>query len=485
MAVCAPSERLVVSYVAQNAEGEPMAESVLVSSIKKILPNCVLLDQPGEMDAESERDAFEQAALTWRRQEPKAAALREIFKSREDYRARLSALDRAAYKKTAAFSDKKTAQELFGRDILLSASRIESYYRCRFAYFCRYGLKAMPRRTADLDALAFGTLTHWVMEHVLPKYTETGYHNIERSQVERDTGDAVMKYVEECIGGLEDKPARFAALLNRLSRVAAALLWHVVCELRQSRFVPVDFELNVGGRPEEGQPAVPPVILSLPDGSKVRVQGKIDRVDVYKRDGVSYVRVIDYKTGAKSFKLSEIVEGINVQMLIYLFAVCQNGGGRYGRTSPAGVLYLPAKLPVVQAERGQDSEKIGREQIRSLRMNGLLIDDPEIIGAMEKDIKGLFIPAALKADGGFKKHSSIASLKHFGLLKKRIDSLLIEMAQTLKSGDIAAYPAAGEVEACEWCDYKTICGHEFADPVRFIEKRDNSEVLNDLENHGN
>jgi ATP-dependent helicase/nuclease subunit B len=149
------------------------------------------------------------------------------------------------------------------------------------------------------------------------------------------------------------------------------------------------------------------------------------------------------------------------------------------------VLYLPAKLPVVQAERGQDSEKIGREQIRSLRMNGLLIDDPEIIGAMEKDIKGLFIPASLKSGGGFKKHSSIASLKHFGLLKKRIDSLLIEMAQTLKSGDIAAYPAAGEVEACKWCDYKTICGHEFADPVRFIEKRDNSEVLSALENHGN
>ena len=485
MAVCAPSERLIVSFVKQNAEGEPMAESVLVSSIKKTLPNCTLLDQPGEMDAESERDAFEQAALTWRRQEPKAAALRAIFKSREDYRARLLALRRAAYKKPAAFSDKKTAQELFGRDILLSASRIESYYRCRFAYFCRYGLKAMPRRTADLDALAFGTLTHWVMEQVLPKYTEIGYHNIERGQVERDTGDAVMKYVEEYIGGLEDKPARFAALLNRLSRVAAALLWHVVCELRQSRFVPVDFELNVGGRPEEGQPAIPPVILSLPDGSKVRVQGKIDRVDVYKRDEVSYVRVIDYKTGAKSFKLSEIVEGINVQMLIYLFAACQNGGDRYGRTSPAGVLYLPAKLPVVQAERGQDSEKIGREQIRSLRMNGLLIDDPEIIGAMEKDIKGLFIPASLKSGGGFKKHSSIASLKHFGLLKKRIDSLLIEMAQTLKSGDIAAYPAAGEVEACKWCDYKTICGHEFADPVRFIEKRDNSEVLSALENHGN
>lgn len=481
-AVSAPSDKLVISYVKGNASGEPMSESVLVSSVRKILPLCCTLDQTSEIDAESERDAFERTALLWKKLDPKSVALRSIFKAKEDYINKLEALDRAAYRKPAAFSDIKTAQKLFGTDIWLSASRIDSYYRCRFAYFCKYGLKAEPRRTADLDALTFGTLTHWVMEYVLPKYSEIGFDKIERSQVFQDASNAVIDYVEQNMGGLEDKPVRFSALLHRLSRVAAALLWHVVCELKQSRFVPVDYELSVSSKPEDGKSAIPPIILSLPDCGKVRVQGKIDRVDVYKRDGVSYVRVVDYKTGSKDFRLSDIVEGINVQMLVYLFAVCQNGSSRYGDITPAGVLYLPAKLPVVQVERGKDEESVKRDQIKSLCMNGLLLDDPEIIHAMEADAQGLFIPAEISSTGKFKRGSSVASLEQFGLLKKRIDSLLVKMAETLKSGDIAAYPAAGEVEACKWCDYKIVCGHEQGDPVRFIEKRNNKEVFSMLEN---
>ena len=33
----------------------------------------------------------------------------------------------------------------------------------------------------------------------------------------------------------------------------------------------------------------------------------------------------------------------NMQMLIYLFAVCENGKDRFVSPVPAGVLYLPAK----------------------------------------------------------------------------------------------------------------------------------------------
>lgn len=480
-AVAAPSESLVVSYVKRDSAGESLSPSALVDSLRQILPGCRLSAERDERAAESERDAFEYAASLWRNPTPRAAALRHIFAEREDYQGRLEALDRAAERKPAAFYDKSNARRLFGDDMWLSASRIESYYRCKFAYFCKYGLKAEPRRTADLDALAFGTLTHFVMERVLPEYAREGFENIDRTRVLADAEDAVNQYVAETMGGLEDKPGRFAALLNRLVRISGALLWQVVRELRQSRFMPVDFELSVGGQPEDDKPSIPPVVLSLPDGGRVRVQGKIDRVDVYRRDGISYVRVVDYKTGAKEFRLSDVVEGINVQMLLYLFAVWQNGGRRYGEVTPAGVLYLPAKLPVVQTERGADSYSIEREQLRALRMNGLLLDDPEIIQAMEADAAGLFIPARTTSKGDFARGSSVASLEQFGRLKKRIEALLIEMAETLKSGDVSAIPAAGEVEACQWCDYRTVCGHEQDDPMRFIEKRDDKAVFEMLE----
>lgn len=480
-AVAAPSQSLIVSYVEGNSSGESLAPSVLVSSLTRILPNCVISDNRDERSAESERDAFEFAASLWGEPNPRAAALGQVFASREEYAGRIAALERAANRKPAAFSDNETARKLFGSDMWLSASRIEAYYRCRFSYFCKYGLKAEPRRTADLDAMAFGTLTHWVMEQVLPEYSKIGFHHVDRGQVFADAATAVQDYVEETMGGLEDKTGRFAALLQRLTRIAGALLWQVVCELRQSRFVPVDYELSVGGKPEDGKPSIPPVVLSLPDGSKVGVQGKIDRVDVYKRDGVSYVRVVDYKTGSKEFRLSEVVEGINAQMLIYLFAIWQNGGDRYGDVTPAGVLYLPAKLPVVQAERNADGESTKREQTKVLRMNGLLLDDPEIVQAMEGDAEGLFIPAKISSKGEFTKGSAISSLKQFGLLKNKIDRLLVEMAEILKAGDIAAIPAAGQVEACTYCDYRTVCGHEKDDPVRFIEKRDDKAVFEMLE----
>ncbi|MDD3832829.1 MAG: PD-(D/E)XK nuclease family protein [Oscillospiraceae bacterium] len=479
-AVAAPSDGLVVSYIKGNAAGESLSPSVLVESLKRILPECSIAHDRDERAAESEKDAFEYTALLWGSTTPRAAALKKVFSSRDEYIPRLNSLERAASRKPAAFNDPDTARLLFPSEMNLSASRIESYYRCRFAYFCKYGLKAEPRRTADLDGLTFGTLTHWVMEKVLPVYTAQGIEDIDRPRVFADVVEAVGQYVDDVMGGTEDKTSRFAALLKRLSAITGALLWQVVSELKQSRFVPVDFELSVG-RPYEGdEPFISPVVLTLPDGSKVRVVGKIDRVDVYKQGSTSYVRVLDYKTGSKEFRLSDVVEGINVQMLIYLFSVWQNGRERYGDVVPAGILYMPAKLPVVQVGRDADMEKVKAEQIKALRMNGLLLDDPEVIRAMEKDAAGLFIPAKLNNNGEFSKGSGIASLEQMGLLKKSIDRLLIKMAQTLRQGDIAALPTAGEVEACDWCDYKTVCGHEQDDPVRFLQKRDDKMVFDEL-----
>lgn len=478
-AVAAPSEKLVVSYQKGNAAGDTLSPSVLVDSLRRILPNCRVTEGGLPENAESERDTFECAASLWRQPTELAAALHHLFAARPDYQGKTAALDRAAARTPACFGDAEAAAQFFGKDMRLSASRVETYHQCRFSYFCRYGLKAEPRREADLDALAFGTLTHYVMERLLPGYTQEGFDGIRRQRAFEDAARVVQEYAEETMGGLEDKTSRFAALLERLSRVAGTLLWQVVRELRQSHFVPVDYELAVG-LPEEGKPSIPPVVLSLPDGTKVRVQGKIDRVDRYQKDGAAYIRVVDYKTGTKEFRLSDVVEGINVQMLIYIFSIWENGTERYGSVTPAGVLYLPAKLPVISADRNTDAETVEREQIKELRMNGLLLDDPAIVRAMETDAAGLFIPARVDSKGEITKGASVASLEQFGQLKKRIEKLLESMADTLRRGDIAAVPAAGEVDACAWCDYRAVCGHEQEDPVRFLAKRDAAEVWEEL-----
>ena len=485
-ALSAPSERLFLTYPQTNAAGETLAPSLLVDTVRRILPQCTIgVDRREDgQDLESEAEGFEQLAARWREPSPLTAALRSLFAEQPAYAHRLSAIARSAEERPAAFTDEALARRFFGNELRLSASRVEKYHQCRFAYFCQYGLKAKARKPADLNAAEFGTLTHYVMEHRLPEYTALGFAHVRREQVFADAAATVRQYVDDCMGGMENKTERFAHLVDRLSRTSGALLWHVVRELRQSQFVPVDYELSIG-MPDENGNRIEPVVLTLPDGATVQVQGKVDRVDVFHKDGRAYVRVIDYKTGSKEFRLDEVVEGINVQMLLYILTIWQNGGPRYGTVTPAGVLYLPAKLPVLRIDRDADEAAAERERTLAMRMNGLLLDDSAIVQAMEHDAAGLFIPASLDKNGNCKgkgrNGDGLATLEQFGQLKKRMETLLTAMAQTLRQGDIAALPASGaNVDACAYCDYKAVCGHEPEDPIRAIAKKDHNRVLADL-----
>lgn len=481
-ALSAPSQRLIITY-ASSVKGETLTPSVLVNMVRQILPGCTISPQEDAegWDVESSADAFDRLAAKWQENTKSSAAFRQVFASLPAYRQRLEAMKRAASGRPQAFENPAEARTFFGGHMRLSPSQVETYHRCRFAYFCQYGLRAKRRRPADLNAAEAGTLAHYVMEQLLPAYKEEGFSGITRDRIAADTAVVVEGYVETYMGGRDNKSNRLNHLLTQLTRTCANLMWRVVRELAQSRFVPVDYELPIGETDEQGN-GVPSLTLTLTDGTRVQVRGTVDRVDLYRTEKADYIRVIDYKTGQREFRLSEVLEGINLQMLIYLLSLWQNGGERYGSVIPAGVLYLPAKLPVVRLSRDADAAALEREQLLTMKMNGLILDDPEIVEAMEADAAGLFIPARLdKKTGRLAKGASVASLQQFGLLKQRIQRLLTSMAETLCRGDIAALPAGGSVDGCEYCDYRAVCGHEADDPVRLIVRQDTAQALRELE----
>ena len=83
------------------------------------------------------------------------------------------------------------------------------------------------------------------------------------------------RYVQDVLGGTEDKTARFAGLVRSLSRHAAAMVRNVWEEICASDFVPLQFEMSFGADGE-----LPP--LTMRAGSvTLEVGGKIDRVDGY------------------------------------------------------------------------------------------------------------------------------------------------------------------------------------------------------------
>jgi len=471
MAVAAPSKRLYISCL-ETVDGAAAPPSEFVMTVNAVFKNHPILSD--QTMPESDGEAFTRLAEKFHNFTPERATLYAYFTAHPLYAPRLQAMERAAAHRPKAFEQPSAAADFFGKHMMLSASQMNDYYRCRFSYFCKYGLRVKAPRPAAIDSLEFGNLAHFVMETVLPRYVAAGMKGITREVVAADTATAMDVYADNVFGGTADKSARFLGQLRRLGRIVEALLWQVVQELRQSRFVPADYELPIGT--EDG---VPTTAVTLADGTTVRVIGKIDRVDVYRAGDTAYIRVVDYKTGKKEFKLNEVIEGLNLQMLLYLFALWDNAHTRYGgKPLPAGVLYLPAKLPALEAKEGDTPEKRAIDQLKAMKMKGLLLDDVDVLDAMESGVNGIFIPAKLKKDGTCDSISTVATLAQFGHLKARAEKLLRTMAETLHRGDVAAIPTVQKDRSpCEYCDYAAVCGREEEDPVKEIKEYDRAEVM--------
>ena len=489
LALSAPSEQLTITY----HEGGENAPSPLVEAVRRILPHHAkgVAQAADGSDLESSHEMFDRLAREYAADTPLTHSLRRVLGEQREYAPRLAAVDRSAADAPFRIENAENAVNLFGTDMCVSASQTEIFYRCHFSYFCRYGLRLQPRRTAQVDASVFGTVVHYLMETLIPVYTAAGGLVDElrdqpitpesdralRDRLQGDVRAAIADYVDKVMGGTEEKSGRFLYQIGLAERSACNMLWHTLMELRQSDFIPVDFELGI--HPEEETDAEGVVSLRLPTSlGSVQVRGSVDRVDIFRRfDGTVYVRVVDYKTGTKVFDMNELTAGLGTQMLLYLFILCDNSR-RYlegeGVLRPAGVLYHPLSDLVV--DRGQDPA----ERLKQMRMSGILLDDPSVVLAMEKGDASLFVPAKLNKEG--KPTGNVVTLHQFDLLRQTVEALLVGMADKLTQGDITALPLQkGNTLPCTYCDFRAVCARDGEAPVRELTHRAMKQVLADME----
>ncbi len=480
------SERLFLSYRRADVDGKPLAPSFLTEQLIRMFGEGCKVD-PATLDdlyyCQTKQMVFSRFAGCFGDDSPLRSTMEQYLNER-GYRDRIQKLYRMFYRKGYRLEEKETAVRLFGEKIRLSASRFEDYHKCRFLYFCRSGLHAKPQKKAELNRMEVGTLIHDMLYTVMSD-PANNLAQMSDTQLKKEIRKGLDQYIENKMGGVADKSNRFLYLYRRMHKTLFQILSHLREEMQQCEFVPSDFELPIG----YGQP-VDALEVVAPDGTKLWIEGKIDRVDVYEKDGKRYVRVIDYKSGGKEFTLSDVLYGVNMQMLIYLFAIWNTQSGKYQGSLPAGILYMPAGRVEGELPRDADAEQIAVESRKAYRMNGLLLDNEAVLEAMERDLKGIFIPVKRlatekKSDSDdsqsevrFQKNSPIASLAQLGELQRFTEKLLGDMAVELHRGEIGATPLEDKEKVpCEYCDYRAVCGWETADPTRVKEKIDNPQAV--------
>ena len=445
-----PTRRLYVSYARSDGAGGDRAPSFLYQRLGAIFP-----DLPEGTAGEDCRLAAPGPAL-------------ELAGEREDVCRALSALpgwgERAQRIRQAAHWRRGRlsadgVRALYGGTVPMSATRLDLYQSCHFSHFMRFGLEARPRQRAKFRPSDYGTFIHAVLEEVLTQGLSLpgGANALADDPVLRRTltARAADRYEAEALSGLEGETARFRYTFQRMKQTAQTVVDSVCGELAVSDFTPAYFELGFG----RGQ-AMPP--LEVEKGVRLRLTGFVDRVDSWVKDGRRYLRVVDYKTGRKSFDFSDVADGRGLQMLLYLFALRREGQSLFGPEElvPAGVLYVPARSPIVNGERAMTDEDIAAARQRELRRKGLVLDSQEVLDAMEHADGGYrYLPIPSSGRG---KDDYLVSLDKLDQLDDYLDRVLEGAAEQLSLGNIDADPYwhDDEKNACRYCDYAAACHFE-------------------------
>ena len=456
--ICAlPSDHLFLSWPAQGSGSEERRPCFVVERLKLLFSDLTVIREEilnGAFRLTAPLPALEQAG--------RRSQVRSALAGLPQYAGQVERLEQAARWERGRLS-RQSVEQLYGKRVPMSASRMDKYKSCHFSYFMKFGLKAEPRKPTGFTAPEYGTFVHYVLEHVL-KQAQGGadggdtWDETKKKQIHQLTKQAVEQYVQEELGGLENQTDRFRYLFRRLLRSVQAVVDNVVQELVQSSFRPISFELGFASQGE-----LPPVELTA-NGVTLSISGFVDRVDGWVHDGRLYLRVVDYKTGRKSFDLTEVWNGLGLQMLLYLFTLEEKGQGLYGLpVEGAGVLYLPARDAVVRGSRAMSEEQRQKAVDKELVRRGLVLDDPEVLSAMEKgDGSYRFLPLKVSKSTGKISGDALVSAQRLGRLQKHIQRVLEDICAEIASGNIAADPfwRGPEKNACRFCDYAAACQFE-------------------------
>lgn len=480
--ISAPSEELYLTYPLSDAGGKTLFPSYIIEQI------CGMFEGLSPMNTESldkllycvtEKSAYYHYVQDYNKNCAEIAAVRSVLEEDDGYRGKLAVLDRIGFGSEFSISDKALAKKVFGEKMAVSPSRFEDYNNCPFMYFCKKGLKLYAPKKIEINAVEQGNMIHHCLCETMKSMDKTAFVSADREKLSELIIRLLNAYYEEKMGGSFAKTARFHANLKALSDTILEVLLHLQKEFSQSEFVPEEFELKINGDSD-----VKPRKLVSKNGIEIYFTGTIDRVDTYANGGKTYVRVVDYKSGKKVFRLEDLLYGLNMQMLLYLFTVTESGG-KYSESLPAGVLYMPSHEPdKIELDRNSTKEEREIAKDKSFKMNGILLENRDVLNAMEKDLRGIYIPVAVKKDNGYTALSSLITEKQIANLKKYADKLLTEMADGLSEGKIPAKPLMkNKIGPCEYCDYSTICGRELSS-FRCYEADAKAKILDIMDGKG-
>lgn len=268
-------------------------------------------------------------------------------------------------------------------------------------------------------------------------------------------------------------------MLQRIRRILKRSVWALHEQIRAGKFVPASFEVSFTAARELNA-----VNIALGDSEKMRLKGRIDRVDVCEEEDRVYVKVVDYKSGNTSFDLVALYYGLQLQLVVYLNAALEMEKNLHPEKEiiPAGIFYYRLRDPLLEGNHEQTPEEINEELLKRLRPEGLVNEDPAVVERMDRSFvkNSRVIPVGRKADGTWSATSSVADTEQLSELSEFVQRKLETLGKEILEGEIQVNPyRRKKSSACDYCIYADLCGFDRKIPgagYRQLRELDGKEI---------
>lgn len=493
-ALTTAGNNLRISWPIADQEGKTLRPSMVISRLRKLFPSiCETSNilpagsEAAEMEFVSSKPATFKQMVTALRQKADGKEIQPIwhgvyhwFVSQEEWKERCkTARSSFQYKNLVQQVSKDKISALYGEPVISSVSRLEKFTSCPFAFYVQYGLGARERKVFRLSPPDVGTFMHAVIERFsrMVSEGEISWRSFDREWCSTKVSEIVDEMLDKMQGSGVASSKRYTAMIVRLKRVVTRAVWLIAEHIRRSSFNPIEYEVGFGDREK-----YPPIIIELDSGEKIHLTGRIDRVDALKTEDGTYLRIVDYKSGSKDFKLSDIFYGLQIQLVTYLDALWESGSKTEQPVHPGGMLYFKVDDPIVKGIGKITEEEIELAIMKQLKMRGLLLADVKLIREMDNTIEGssLIIPATINKGDVLGKNSSAATMEQFKLLRKYVRKLLKDLCNEIMKGNASIKPYKKKgTTSCKYCSFLPVCQFDTTmkeNSYKLLYDKDNEEV---------
>ncbi|WP_125151978.1 helicase-exonuclease AddAB subunit AddB [Clostridium rectalis] len=488
---------LHISYPIADYEGKSMRPSIMVSRIKKIFPNICeksnLINRNTQeeelMNVTAPLATFNELVSNLRRTADGEVDISPIwlqvynwYMRKDNWREKLNTILKGFYyNNEAEVIDTKKIRNLYGKQMNVSVSRLEKYAQCPFAFFVKYGLKAKERKVYKLSSPDIGSFMHEVIEKFSKGLRDKNisWQEVDKGLCETIVCNIVDEKVINTPGTILNSSQRYKHMTDGIKRVLTRAIFIISKQINRGEFKPSSYELSFGFNGD-----FPSISVKLHSGEIVNLIGKVDRLDQFKDDKGIYIRIIDYKSSNKELKLSDVYYGLQIQLLVYLDALLTEIQEKYDVLAlPAGMLYFKIDDPIIQTKDEISRDEVEKKLLKELKMKGLLLEDIDVIKAMDREIKGFsdIIPVRINKDETFSKNSSIVTLEQFNILRKYVRFTISNLCEEMLEGNIGIkpYKKKDNTVPCKFCEYSTICQFDTSisgNSYRTISEKSDEEV---------